>query len=289
MKKLILPLLLVMANFFVNAQCVPGTLTAPKNAYIIPDSATNFVHGCQGNPYEQIMYLKAAKDTTITIPGLGVITANIDSFVVDANIVGLPAYLLVESVPALLPPAGAASPKSNFSRLVIKGDSLACVKISGNVPANATVGTNNLTVTLLVYTSNIHSADPVVDAIIPTFYPGRKTDTSTAINDYKLVIDPIPCWPAAVSNLTKYDFEIVNAIPNPTANTTRVTFMSNNANSYEYKLVNNLGEVVLNETLKSTTGINYINVDASNLSNGIYMFSLSNGKGMLSQKIQVNK
>ena len=48
MKKLILPLLLVVSTLFANAQCVPGTLQAPKNAYIIPDSATNFIAGCQG-------------------------------------------------------------------------------------------------------------------------------------------------------------------------------------------------------------------------------------------------
>ncbi|HQW46140.1 MAG TPA: hypothetical protein PLZ98_03645, partial [Chitinophagaceae bacterium] len=85
MKKLILPLLLVVSTLFANAQCVPGTLQAPKNAYIIPDSATNFIAGCQGNPYEQILYIKAAKDTVINIAGLGSITADIDSFVVDAN------------------------------------------------------------------------------------------------------------------------------------------------------------------------------------------------------------
>lgn len=289
MKKIILPVLLVVASLFANAQCVPGTLQAPQNSYIIPDSATNFVHGCQGNAYEQIMYIKAAKDTVINIAGLGQITADIDSFVVNANIGGLPGYLIAESVPALLPPAGAGSPKSNFSRLVIKGDSLACVRVSGTVPVGATVGTNNLTVSLLVYTSNIHSADLVIDALIPTIYPGRKTDTTTNLGYYKIVIDPIPCWAVGVDNLSKYDFDIISTTPNPTANTTRVAFMSNNNDNYAYKLVNNLGEVILNKRIKATNGINYIQVDASNLSNGVYMFSLSNGKNLISQKIQVSK
>mgnify|MGYP000004530726 CR=1 FL=1 len=289
MKKLILPLLLVVSTLFANSQCVPGTLQAPKNAYIIPDSATNFIAGCQGNPYEQILYIKAAKDTVINIAGLGSITADIDSFVVDANITGMPGYLIAESVPALLPPAGAGSPKSNFPRLVIKGDSMACVRISGNVPANAPTGTNNLTINLYVYTSNIHSADLVIDALIPTIYPGRKTDTITSITDYKLVINPIPCWAVGISDLAKYNFEIVHAVPNPTSNTTTVTFMSNLQDQYEYKLVNNLGEMVLNNTIKANTGLNYIQVDAANLSSGLYLFSLSNGKNLVTQKIQVSK
>ena len=289
MKKIFLPFLVVLGNLYVNAQCVPGAIQAPQNSYIIPDSATNFVHGCQGNAYEQIMYIKAAKDTLINIAGLGSITADIDSFVVDANLGGMPAYLSAESVPALLPAAGPGSPKSNFSRLVIRGDSLACVRIFGNVPVGAAVGTNMLNVGLRVYTSNIHSADLVIDAIIPGIYPGRKTDTLSNLGYYKIVIDPIPCWALGVDNLSKYDFDIISTIPYPTANTTRISFMSNNAGNYEYKLVNNLGEIVLSKSMNANNGMNYIEVDANHLSSGIYMFSLGNGKNLLSQKIQVNK
>ena len=289
MKKTILPLIIVFGNLFVNAQCVPGAQQAPQNSYIIPDSATNFVHGCQGNAYEQIMYIKAAKDTVISIAGLGTITADIDSFVVNANIGGMPAYLTAESVPALLPAAGPGSPKSYLSRLVIKGDSLACVRIFGNVPIGAAIGTNMLTVGLRVYTSNIHSADLVIDAIIPSIYPGRKTDTLTNLGYYKIVIDPFPCWAVGVNNLTKYDFDIISTTPNPAANQTRVAFMSNNAGNFEYKLVNSLGEIVRSEKISATSGINYLDVDVHTVSNGTYMFSLSNGKNLLSQKIQVNK
>ena len=65
--------------------------------------------------------------------------------------------------------------------------------------------------------------------------------------------------------------------------------MSNLQDQYEYKLVNNLGEMVLNNTIKANTGLNYIQVDAANLSSGLYLFSLSNGKNLVTQKIQVSK
>lgn len=288
MKKILLPFLLLIANYAASAQCTPGLIPGPGNAYIIPDAVTNFVHGCQGNPYEQILYIKAAKDTTISI-GIGTVTADIDSFVVDANIVGLPNYLTVESIPALLPAAGPGSPKSNYARLVIKGDSLACIRISGTVPIGASVGTTNLTVNMLVYTSNIHSADALVDAYIPVMYPGRKTDTNAVITGYEFVVDPIPCWAVGVNDLTKYDFEIINAIPNPTSGNTRVAFISNTGDNYNYKLVNHTGQVIMEKTMKADMGINYINVDANNLSAGHYMFSLSNDKNVQSQKIQVNR
>jgi hypothetical protein len=271
--------------------CVPGTLTSPKNAYILPDSATNLVQGCQGQNYEQIMYIKAAKDTVITItsPISGVLTADIDSFVINSTIGGMPAYLNVESVPAPLLAAGAASPKSNFTRLVIPGDSLACVKISGMIPTGAATGINNLNISLRVYTSNIHSADLVLDALIPTLYPGRKTDTLTSIGDYKIVINPIPCWPLAIDNMTAYGFQLIGNTPNPFSQSTQIKFESSKSDNYSIKLTNLLGEVVYHANVEGKTGLNIHTIQATSLSNGIYMYSINNGKNQLTGKMQVAK
>lgn len=288
-KAIILPFILLL-GFLAQAQpCVPGTLTAPKNAYILPDSATNFVAGCQGQYYEQILYIKAAKDTVITItsPITGVLTADIDSFVVEADIPGMPAYLSVVSMPDTLPPAGAASPKSNMTRLVIPGDSLACVKVSGNVPAGAATGTNNLTINLRVYTSNIHSADLLLDALIPTFYPGRKTDTLTDIDYYKIVINPTPCWPASVSDVDRAAFRLQAPVPNPATATTVLRFESDRSAHYTLRVVNALGEEVLRRELDAQSGLNTIPVDASAWANGFYLYSLSDGRSLLSERLQV--
>jgi hypothetical protein len=292
MKKIILSLLVGLSAYSTQAQvCVPGTLTTTANAYILPDSATNFYHGCPGTNYNQILYIKAAKDTVINItsPLTATLTAKIDSFVVDANITGLPSYLTVQSVPSTLAPAGAGSPKSNYTRLIIPGDSLACVKVSGAIPGTAIAGTNNLVINLRVYLSNIHSTDPVIDIGIPGIYTNRMTDTTTSIGYYKIVIDPTPCFPSAVSNLEKYNFDLLGNTPNPLNASTRITFLSAKADVYDLRIVDAMGEVVFTKNIKAAAGINYVNIDASAYSNGVYMYSLNNGKNILSSKMQISK
>lgn len=291
MKKIILPIFSLLIGFSASAQvCVPGTLTSPKNAYIIPDSATNFANACPGTYYEQILYIKAAKDTSITVtsPIAGVITANIDSFVVDANIGGLPSYLSAASVPALLPAAGPSSPKSDYPRLVVPGDSLACVKISGTVPAGTMAATLQLTVSLRVYTSNLHSTNPVLEIGIPTLYPGRKTDTVTNITDYRIVVYPTPCWPTSVNTVSATNFEVIGAVPNPASNQTQIQFESKSSATYTLKITNSIGETMMSKTIQAAKGINYIPVETSTFASGVYMYSLSDGKNSVSKRLEIN-
>lgn len=291
MKKIFLLSLvsLLTTTLFAQTICVPGTQISPKNAYILPDSATNMANACPGTYYEQLMYLKAAKDTVITIttPIQGVLTAKIDSFVVDANIVGLPTYLSVQSVPAPLTAAGAGSPKSNFTRLVLKGDSLACVKVSGNVPAGTSAATLPLTINLRVYTSNIHSADLILDALIPTFYPGRVTDTLTAITDYRILVFPTPCFATGVSDLAQYGFELVGSMPNPADESARIVFESNQAENLLFTVSNMMGEIMYSQTVKTTIGMNYIPVNVSSWAAGTYLYTLKNQKHQLTKKMMV--
>jgi hypothetical protein len=290
MKKIILPLFFLLAGLAASAQvCVPGTLTAPKNAYILPDSATNFANACPGTYYEQILYIKAAKDTAIAVtsPIAGIITADIDSFVVDANIIGLPGGLTVQSMPAALPAAGASAPKSNMPRLVIPGDSLACVRISGNIPATEPAATLPLTVNLRVYTSNLHSTNPLLEIGIPSLYPGRKTDTLTSINDYRIVVYQIPCWPTAVNTISTYNFNLVGNVPNPSNSMTQIVFESNIAEMYTLQVVNTVGETIFSKKVQAAKGMNYIPVDTKNIASGIYIYSLSDGKNSVSKRMEV--
>ncbi len=290
MKKIILPFFFLISGLSANAQvCVPGTLTAPKNAYILPDSATNFANVCPGTYYEQILYIKAAKDTAISVtsPIAGIITANIDSFVVDADITGLPVYLSVESVPAALPPAGAGAPKSNFTRMVIPGDSLACARISGTVPFGTPAGTVPLTIKLRVYTSNLHSTNAALEIGIPAIYPGRKTDTLTSINDYRIVVYPTPCWPTAVNTINQYNFDLTGNMPNPAIDRTHIVFESHTANAYTLNINSAIGQTILSKKINASKGMNYIPVNTADMPAGIYIYSLTDGQNTISKRMTV--
>jgi hypothetical protein len=87
MKKL---LLLASIAFFgalnLNAQCTPDPTLTSSGIY--PDSATNFVGGCAGQPYEQIVQNVVPLDTTVPVFGFPV-PATIDSIKL-VNVSGLP-------------------------------------------------------------------------------------------------------------------------------------------------------------------------------------------------------
>jgi hypothetical protein len=289
MKKIILPFLLFVISLNVNGQCVPNAVTVPGTYYVIPDSATNFVDACPNTSYTQIMYMKAPKDTTITItiPLSATIKADIDSFVVSAVIAGLPSYLNVTSVPTILPPAP-NNPKTNFKRLVVKGDSLACVVFAGSVPSNAVAGSYPLNIQVQVYLSNIHALnDPFADAFVPTVFPGRKADTSFVLNDYRIIVKPTPCSPAKLNDLEAHQFNLIGCLPNPANSLTQITFEASKLDNFNVKIVNAMGQLMFDKKVKSVVGLNYIKIDASTWAKGVYMYSLTDGKNTHSKKIQV--
>lgn len=87
MKKL---LLIATVAFFgalnLNAQCTPDASLTGSGIY--PDSATNFVGGCVGQQYTQIVQNVVPLDTTVPVFGFPV-PATIDSIVL-VNVSGLP-------------------------------------------------------------------------------------------------------------------------------------------------------------------------------------------------------
>jgi hypothetical protein len=268
MKKIILRLLCCLFATAIKAQtpCVPGTLSKPQSGYILPDSATNFNHACVGLYYEQIIYIKAPKDTT-----LGPVPATVDSFVVNKNVIGLPPGLVVEAVPGFKSP-NPPNPNTNFERLIIKGDSLACIRISGTVPVGTTPSVYNLTIEVRAYLK--------ISGIV-------SLDTASNIGYYKIDVKGQPCWPAAVNNLDAYGFELNANAPNPFSGVTLLSFNANQPDQYRLKVVNLLGEEVYQTSVKGLSGMNYIRLDASQWSSGVYIYALSNGRNTLTGKLQV--
>lgn len=269
MKKIFLPLLIMGFGLVAKAQpCVPGTLTVPQSGYVLPDSATNFNHACVGVPYEQLVYIKAPKDTV-----LGPIPATIDSFVINKNITGLPPGLTVESVPGFTL-ASPPNPKTNFDRLIIKGDSLACIKISGTVPAGTTPSVYNLIIPIRAYVK--------VSGLIAL-------DTPANLSYYKIDVKGTPCWPASVNQIDNYGFEVNEIVPNPFYSNTELRFTSSHTEFYQIKVFNLLGQEIYAEKIKGYPGANAIKLDASSWSSGTYIYTLSNDRNSRTGKIQVTK
>lgn len=270
MKKIFLPIFLLISSISFAQVCVPGTLSIPGKGYIIPDAATNFSDACIGENYVQYIYIKVPKDTSVVFSGI-TIPATIDSFVIKKAITGLPAGLNAETVPNFKP-AAPSNPKTNFERLVVKGDSLACIKISGIIPTGTSLGTYNLNINVRAYLNlGLTSLDSAMD-----------------LNYYKINVKATgTCYPASISNLEKFNFDLIGNAPNPFSGNTTISFQSTNANIYDLKIINATGSIVYNEKVKSQNGMNYVNFDGSKLSTGMYMIVLSDDKYRLTKKMQV--
>lgn len=268
MKKIFLPIFLLISSItFAQSPCVPGTLTTTGNSYILPDAITNFKEACVNEYYEQLVYMKVPKDTT-----LGFVSATIDSFVISKNVTGMPAGLMVEGVPGILA-ASPSNPKTNFERMKIKGDSLACLKISGIIATSNAPGNYNLIIPIRAYMK--------IGGFVPL-------DSAINLSTYSINVKPTgTCFPASISNLEKYSFDLIGNSPNPFSGNTTISFQSAVNKNYDLKIMSATGTVVYSEKVKSQVGMNYINIDGSKLSSGMYMILLNDDKNRLTQKMQV--
>ncbi|MEZ5045902.1 MAG: T9SS type A sorting domain-containing protein [Chitinophagaceae bacterium] len=272
MKKIILLFLLVASTtmMFAQAPCSPSGQTASSAGYILPDSATNFNHACIGQPYVQYVYIKAPKDTTIVFNGVSV-PASVDSFVVEKTVTGLPTGLIVEANPNYLPPVS-SNPKANFERMVIKGDSLACIKISGTIPSTATPGIATLNINVRAYLT--------ISGII-------QFDSLSTVDYYHIELKAAPCFPAAVNDLASSSIYALQCLPNPAQNTVSIQFDALKTESMTFALKNLLGQVVYSQAIKVNQGLNKHTFNIANFPNGVYMYQLSNEDQHTSGKLQI--
>lgn len=276
MKKILLSFLMVLGISTANAQtpCVPGTLTAPKAGYIIPDSATGLNHACVGLPYEQVIYIKAQRDTQVVLFGL-TSQAKIDSYVVRKAVTNLPPGLTVSAVPGFKAASGDPSkPKTNFERLVIPGDSLACIKISGTVPVGTTPQVYNLVIQVRAYLSNLLVVN--------------KIDTLADINYYAIEVKGTPCWPASVNDVVS-SFSMDAPFPNPMSTSMYIPFSAQTGGEYRLKVYSFLGQEIYSSSLKAVQGSNYFRVDNQGWANGMYLFTLSNETQSKSGKFTIQR
>ena len=72
--------------------------------------------------------------------------------------------------------------------------------------------------------------------------------------------------------------------PNPFVNTTKVGVFTANAQDVKLQVSDMIGKVVYNEALRTTSGENYFNFDGSNLSSGVYIYSVINSDNRVISK-----
>lgn len=157
-------------------------------------------------------------------------------------------------------------------------------------PANATFLAGVPSCALITGTPPLGTAGIVIDSciidvyippIIPGGSPVRVKTDYTYPTALKVYIKP---FDYGVGEIENNDYKLLAGKPNPFVNTTKVGVFTANAQDVKLQVSDMIGKVVYNEALRTTSGENYFNFDGSNLSSGVYIYSVINSDNRVISK-----
>lgn len=254
MKKIYLLLFLALPFLNASAQCTfdYAWLALGKDG-VWPDSATNFVSGVVGQPYVQNITVKVPYDTTAVIFGSPQ-NVHFDHIDMQTNIsnpvnYGLPPGLTLSGTP---------------SNLKFPGNDTSCMLISGTP---TTAGTYSLSFTLKTYV---------------TEFPGVAVNTQT-ITYYIITIAPA----TGIATYSNLSFAVGQNSPNPVREKASIRFTAAADGKAKFNVFNIAGQKLFEKEISASRGDNTFEYDASDLQNGVYLYSIEMNQQKQSRRMVV--
>lgn len=274
MKKIILLFSLLISSQLMMAQCTPDPSVITWGLHPLPSvgldglAAVPEVPACIGEDYEYTFSFVVP--SSFELPGgagnLGVTSATI------TGVTGLPSGLTY----------GECAPGS----CVIPGGTTGCFNIYGTPDASNTPGSFEIEITVTVAGTVV-----VLPQSVDLTFPPDPT-----FNLFDFPLDPYAIDLRAAnqctnsnSNLLEKELTVGTNAPNPFSEVTTIEIESQKSGNYTFTVTNLLGEKISEKEYTFSTGTNIIEYNASELSNGIYIYSISNELGNISNKMIVSK
>jgi hypothetical protein len=253
MKRTLLTLSLAIATIFASAQCI----TDPQftDAGIYPDSATGLANAYVGQLYNQNITIITPIDTFVANPlGGADILVTIDNIDLT-NVTGLPNSFSYTCDP----------PNCSFP-----GGTIECAELYSAGPTLAEIGLHQIIFETTTYVSNV---------------PFINTTTQDDVIDYYYL--NISAAASTLNQLVNTTFELKGVFPNPAVNNANIQFISGTSEAVTFKVYNLLGEEIESQFINSQRGVNTINVNTTSYSEGMYLYSINNGKEVLTKRMIV--
>ena len=275
MRKTVLSLTLTFSYILGFTQCTPNSLYQDSTYNIWPDTIQNLPHATQGvNYYTQIdlktpttLIEAASGDSSITtIDTLGssyyVGTWPVDSMVMVSTI-GAPSGIVLDC---------------NTPNCTFEGDVVGCANVYGTT--NDPAGIYPITIEVNVYT---HGSITVFGIPIPV-----ETDLYSATGSYETITGYNIVVNSATGLETFYqdDFVLFQNTPNPFAEYTNIQFNAPNSDNVVFEVIDMFGRSIYTEQITATKGLNTYQF-SYDLSAGIYMYNINNGKESISKRMIV--
>lgn len=287
MKQLVLLFLILFgyAGASYGQACVPTTEGIPDTAFgVYPLPYIEGEREDGGIP--DTVCLNRAFDFTFTIKVGDTIT--VSGFTAPVESVSFAPNDAIEIVPVTM---GAASITSSFQYecdppncIFTAVDTFGCVKLSGTVASPDQIGQHDITIKGKVKVKTILGVFEVdVD------FPNQEIDILRG-NYYLFVQEENSAYCSGVSNTyARYapDIELTNR-PNPFSDFTQIHLKSKEEGRFELRVVDMLGQTVRRRPVELHFGENIIDFDGRELADGLYVYTITDGRGGVSGRMVVN-
>ncbi len=260
MKSLIFTLALALTSLVASAQCSSISLPA-GGVYPEGDTAHCFVRGVDDSA---VVHFKNFEQVTF-----GAITADIDSIRID-SINGLPCGL-----------SWTTNKELSGNRFVKNEEG--CFLIYGT-----STGDEGVFKTEIIVTAWIVGGPPAgiqqPASVIGLQFSVKSINEGTACSS---VTDTLTSCSVVSINEVAANLTSFRNQPNPFNSFTNIEFTAKDNAVYTMKVVNMLGAVVYQEQISAEPGVNTIRVERNNLPAGVYVYSISNGKHSLNNRMMI--
>mgnify|MGYP001217743085 CR=1 FL=1 len=260
MKKLFTTALFLVTCTLVYSQCTPDPQFVVGGIY--PDSATGLSDAYVGQQYNELITIITPEDTVVDagqITGLpiGIISVDIDSITLN-SVTGLPPNFDYYCDP----------PSCGFI-----GGTTECAELYSVIdPTINHIGTYQIVFETTAYVSGIPLLGSTTqDDVIDYYY--LNIVNSTSVLNY----------------LSKDKFLINNISPNPANDFVNINYLIGHQSNVVCNVYNLVGEKISSFKFSSNKGINNESIVTNTFSEGIYIFSISDGNICINQRVVINR
>ena len=264
---------MLIFSVFTNLQaqeevaCLPDSIYQDSSAGAYPLPFNNGSGGlamfpaCINEPYELVFTLKLGDSISVAgIGGVDVISAQIET---TGAISGLPEGL---------------NYFCNPPDCIVPDSILGCIVITGTPTASNAAGDYELVIT----------GGALLDVFgnFPLTFPGL-----IGMGSYALTLNEEgQCAPMStgVNDYLSQQISLANT-PNPVVQQTTIEMTSLLAGAFQFNVFDRTGRMVYQEAVQLNVGYNTLSYDASALEEGLYIYTLSDGTAVISEKMMVHR
>ena len=262
MKKFLLTLTAAVLTTCIYAQlgCTADSQYTIYDIGIWPDSATGMPNAIVDQQYNEFITIVTPGDTLVDgadfgMAFLGTFTAIIDDIEIT-NVIGLP-----PNFDYACDPISCAFP----------GGEIRCAELySTTNPTASDIGVYNIIIATEIHASNV----PIINTYT----------INDTVDYYTITVSAVS---AVVDKLYYHTFDLKDIFPNPVVNQANIQFVLGTAEDIIFKVYNLLGEEMESKLISSSKGVNTVSLNTSLYAEGVYLYSITNGRQVLTKRMVV--